>query len=585
MGGVGIGYSTTGIGTPQNGALISGPVGIGFTNTSGMTSIGNTNASLLVNGGVGIGYSTSQNVLQYGAAIKGPVSIGLGTATTSIGLNTSLLVNGGMGIGFPNTAGVATPPNGALISGPVGIGFTNTSGMTSIGNTNASLLVNGGVGIGYSSTTQTQNVPQGGLIVNGTVGIGTTNPSYAGLDIYGSQKNLTLRTDGYPAFQFFNYGHGNQALLFDAYYNSAWYSSNANANFAIYNVNNSLYFKYNNGIAVGNTIPAWASASGNVAMTISNSGKVGISTTNPSDLLTIDAAGSGSGTWMNLMSSTDATAGMVFNIGSSTNSISTPPLSDLLLQTGSRQSIRLDHQAGSIDLNASYIACGGNVGINIGITNPTAALEVNGDINAIGKVGIGTTNPSDLLTVDNASSGGNWMHLMSSTDATAGMTFSGGSGYNSLMAPYNSDLILLTQSRQSIQLDHQNNSVDLNAGSILLNAPVSINTGNNPTPGVDLDVAGTIKAMSVKIGNWTLKAPDYVFDKGYKLPLLKDLEKKIIAEKHLPGLPSAAEMKKNGVDLGEINMALLKKVEELTLYVIDQNKKIEKLEKEIAKKN
>lgn len=78
--------------------------------------------------------------------------------------------------------------------------------------------------------------------------------------------------------------------------------------------------------------------------------------------------------------------------------------------------------------------------------------------------------------------------------------------------------------------------------------------------------------------NW----PDYVFAPGYSLPSLSELEKFIIANRHLPEMPSAEEVKENGVAVGEINALLLKKVEELTLYMIEANKKIEGLQKEVG---
>lgn len=90
----------------------------------------------------------------------------------------------------------------------------------------------------------------------------------------------------------------------------------------------------------------------------------------------------------------------------------------------------------------------------------------------------------------------------------------------------------------------------------------------------DLQVNGKIK-----IGNtWSLEAPDYVFNDSYNLRSLNEVEKYIDENKHLPEIPSAAQIKKDGVDLVEMNMTLLKKVEELTLYVIEQNKKIEALD-------
>jgi hypothetical protein len=93
-----------------------------------------------------------------------------------------------------------------------------------------------------------------------------------------------------------------------------------------------------------------------------------------------------------------------------------------------------------------------------------------------------------------------------------------------------------------------------------------------------------LQSGTLKIKNWTIEAPDYVFEKDYKLPSLTAVEKHIAANKHLPGVPSAAEMKEKGVDLSEMNMTLLKKVEELTLYAIEQNKKIEALERRVEEK-
>jgi hypothetical protein len=103
----------------------------------------------------------------------------------------------------------------------------------------------------------------------------------------------------------------------------------------------------------------------------------------------------------------------------------------------------------------------------------------------------------------------------------------------------------------------------------------SIGVGTN-NPAEKLSVNGKIRAKEVKVetANW----PDYVFSPSYKLPDLKETEKFIKANKHLPEIPSAAEVEKDGVSLGEMNARLLKKIEELTLYIIEQNKRIEKLE-------
>ncbi|NQX41301.1 hypothetical protein SAMN05421820_107157 [Pedobacter steynii] len=90
-------------------------------------------------------------------------------------------------------------------------------------------------------------------------------------------------------------------------------------------------------------------------------------------------------------------------------------------------------------------------------------------------------------------------------------------------------------------------------------------------PKEKLSVNGNIRAREIKVevGNW----PDYVFDERYSLTPLKELQKYIVLNKHLPEIPKAAEAELNGVDLGEMNKKLLKKVEELTLYLIEQENK------------
>jgi hypothetical protein len=103
----------------------------------------------------------------------------------------------------------------------------------------------------------------------------------------------------------------------------------------------------------------------------------------------------------------------------------------------------------------------------------------------------------------------------------------------------------------------------------------------------DLEVSGKIYADSVNVEavivkDWTIEAPDYVFEPDYKLRPLAEVERHVQTAKHLPDMPSGAELKKGGVDLGELNMALLKKVEELTLYAIAQEKRIAALESSLG---
>lgn len=96
-----------------------------------------------------------------------------------------------------------------------------------------------------------------------------------------------------------------------------------------------------------------------------------------------------------------------------------------------------------------------------------------------------------------------------------------------------------------------------------------------------LEVAGTIRAREVKIE--INAGADYVFEKDYELLPLSQVKGFIKDNKHLPDIPSEKEMQENGLNVNEFQINLLKKVEELTLYIIQQDDKINKLEKELVK--
>lgn len=116
---------------------------------------------------------------------------------------------------------------------------------------------------------------------------------------------------------------------------------------------------------------------------------------------------------------------------------------------------------------------------------------------------------------------------------------------------------------------------------------VGIGTTN---PAEKLSVDGTVLAKKVRVSIIGDDWPDYVFSPKYKLKTLTELEAYIQANQHLPEVPSAKEIEQKGQDLGDIQTTLLKKVEELTLYLIEQNKRnneqeerLKKLEKENEK--
>jgi hypothetical protein len=90
------------------------------------------------------------------------------------------------------------------------------------------------------------------------------------------------------------------------------------------------------------------------------------------------------------------------------------------------------------------------------------------------------------------------------------------------------------------------------------------------------------KLVAVEINVKTNVWADYVFGKDYKLKTTDELEKFITLNKHLPNIPSAAEVEKDGVNVGNMNVKLLEKIEELTLYMIAQQKEIKTLQAQVA---
>src|SRR5262245_8925045 len=104
--------------------------------------------------------------------------------------------------------------------------------------------------------------------------------------------------------------------------------------------------------------------------------------------------------------------------------------------------------------------------------------------------------------------------------------------------------------------------------------------GTTPTPtGVKLAVEGKILCEEVEVQlsqDW----PDFVFEEGYELMPLDKVEKFIQLKKHLPDVPSAAEVESRGVSVGQMQATLLKKVEELTLHMIAIEKEVTTLRRE-----
>jgi len=108
----------------------------------------------------------------------------------------------------------------------------------------------------------------------------------------------------------------------------------------------------------------------------------------------------------------------------------------------------------------------------------------------------------------------------------------------------------------------------------------NVGIGTRAVAGYKLSVEGGVRARSIQVDATNITWWDDVLTKNYQLTSLTEVEKYLTKHKHLPDVPSAKEVKEKGIDLGNMNAILLKKVEELTLYMIQMNKEIAQLKVE-----
>jgi hypothetical protein len=211
-----------------------------------------------------------------------------------------------------------------------------------------------------------------------------------------------------------------------------------------------------------------------------------------------------------------------------------------------------------------------------------------------GNIGIGTTNPSEILQVGSMAAGGinkiaipgvfNFenIRLGQFGNGAAGLEFV---NHSNLTNSYGIRFLANIDQACGLQIQYapvtsSYTGLQYTTGIFMgVNGNIGIGTTN---PDVKLAVKGTVHAEEVKV-NLNVPGPDYVFEPDYQLPSLTETEAYIKAHKHLPEVPSAKEMEANGINLSEMNMLLLRKVEELTLHLIEATKKIENQQEQINK--
>jgi hypothetical protein len=126
-----------------------------------------------------------------------------------------------------------------------------------------------------------------------------------------------------------------------------------------------------------------------------------------------------------------------------------------------------------------------------------------------------------------------------------------------------------------IRCSDANNALEIRNG----NGKAIVAYSNTGTKILQVENNGLLRTREIRIDAATWA--DFVFDKNYELPKLKDVAKYIEKNQHLPGIPSSNEIKENGINVGEMQTLQMQKIEELTLYMIEMDKKMDAMQSEI----
>lgn len=290
------------------------------------------------------------------------------------------------------------------------------------------------------------------------------------------------------------------------------------------------------------------------------SGNVGIGTTSPNFNLSLYGANTGTYTqFTHSGTGTSTNDGFIIGVGSINQGV--------ILN---RENTGIEFYTGNIkrlDLTSD-----GNVGI--GMSTPFSKLSIAGSLTLSGGLNNTMSRPDVLPgTLANGeirsySGAGNlyddgFLRMSAGGGTTLGIkSFIDLTGY-SIVPDMDRNISFGTSGAERMRID-KNGNVGIGVMSLTNK----------------LDVNGTIHSKEVKVdmSGWS----DFVFKKEYNLPSLQQVEKYIAAKGHLANIPSEEEVIKNGINLGEMNGKLLQKIEELTLYSIQQQKEIEVLKSKLS---
>lgn len=234
--------------------------------------------------------------------------------------------------------------------------------------------------------------------------------------------------------------------------------------------------------------------------------------------------------------------------------------------------------------NKLFTECSG-VRVGIGTASPDFALDVRGDTKTAGNL---WANQSLSIGADMNAFSKLYLVNQNRTAAIHANTVGNTKSYQRLM-------FFEYDNADTKILEVQNVTQGYTAFSLKSNGEMDIHNGLNPlfhlgTDGMlsirnnaietfRIEANGMVRARKVKVDSETW--PDYVFEPEYQLLPLDQLEAFLLQHKHLPSIPSQKQITEEGIDLAEMNVKMMEKIEELTLYLIQQNKELQKQGKEL----
>ncbi len=315
-----------------------------------------------------------------------------------------------------------------------------------------------------------------------------------------------------------------------------------------------LVFMSTLGIAQTNTFPA--------------NGNVGIGTTSPTSKLQIYDDVNGP-VWLgiyNNSTNSNSVAGIKLGMGDSydigTNLYHKKLDNTFYFENLGAPDSRFAFLTRKADGTYGEIALGinGNENVGIGTSNPTAKVDIrNGHLYVGDEVFSNPSSWGQTINIDDDIHSRILIEERTTGVQTSLWSHTGGNARVGTVSDH--DFGIMTKGKEKIM--------------IKTNGDVGIGT---TSPDSKLTVKGKIHAEEVKV-DLSVPAPDYVFTKDYDLLTIEEIQEHIKEKGHLPNIPSATEMEKNGVALGVMNMKLLEKIEELTLYTIAQEKQLKEQQK------